>query len=92
MVLQQLCGVLEAHGVEPIPAHGEAFDPRVHEALSHLPSPDHAADMVMEEYERGYRIGDYVLRPAKVVVSSGPPQAETGDAVEAPAPGAQDEA
>ncbi len=72
MVLKQLCGVLSAHGTEPIPALGEVFDPNVHEALSHLPSDEYAADTVMQEYERGYRMGDYVLRPAKVVVSSGP--------------------
>lgn len=71
MVLKQLCGVLSAHGAEPIPALGEAFDPNVHEALSHLPSGEYAADVVMQEFERGYRVGDYVLRPAKVVVSSG---------------------
>ena len=71
MVLKQLCRVLSTHGVEPIPALGEVFDPNVHEALSHLPSEEYAADRVMQEFERGYRAGDFVLRPAKVVVSSG---------------------
>lgn len=75
MVLHQLCGVLESHGVAPIPAMGELFDPNVHEALSHLPSAEYPSDVVMEEYERGYRLGGYVLRPSKVVVSSGPPEA-----------------
>ena len=75
MVRDQFQDVLAARGVEPIPALGEPFDPNVHEAMSHLPSDTCPADHVMTEYERGYRIGNHVLRPAKVVVSSGPPQA-----------------
>lgn len=75
MVARQLAGVLQAKGVEPIPALGESFNPNVHEALAHQPSDEHPADVITNEYERGYRIGEYVLRPAKVVVSSGPPQA-----------------
>ncbi|MBI2433620.1 MAG: nucleotide exchange factor GrpE [Candidatus Hydrogenedentes bacterium] len=72
MVLRQLSGVLQAKGLEPIPAVGERFDPNVHEALAHQPSDEHEPDIVTTEYERGYRIGDHVLRPSKVVVSSGP--------------------
>ncbi len=74
MVFSQLGDVLTANGLEPIAALGEAFDPNVHEALSHLPSTEYAADTVMEEYQRGYRMGDYIVRPAKVVVSSGAPE------------------
>lgn len=71
MVLKQLAGVLQSKGLEPIPAVGERFDPNLHEALAHQPSGEHEADFVAVEYERGYRLGDYVLRPSKVVVSSG---------------------
>ncbi len=80
MVLAQLREVLAKSGLEPIDALGEAFDPNVHEALSHLPSEEHPADAVMEEYLRGYRVGDFVLRPAQVVVSSGPPEPQEADA------------
>ena len=73
MVLVQLKDILARTGLEAIPALGEPFDPNVHEALSHLPSEEHAADTVMEEFSRGYRIGNYSVRPATVVVSSGPP-------------------
>ena len=72
MVFKQLSDVLAARGVEAIPAVGEPFDPNVHEALSQQPSPDLPAHTVMTEWQRGYRIGDNVLRPAKVVVSGGP--------------------
>lgn len=73
MVLRQLVGVLEDKGLEPIPAVGERFDPNLHEALAQHPSKEHDPDIVTTEYQRGYRIGNYVLRPSKVVVSSGAP-------------------
>jgi len=71
MVLRQFMDVLTARGLEPIPAMGVPFDPNVHEALSYLPSEEHAAGVVMSEFERGYRLGSAVLRPSRVVVSSG---------------------
>ncbi len=90
LVVNQFRDVLHAQGVETIPAAGEAFDPKVHEALSHQPSEEYAADLVMQEFQRGYRIDDYIVRPAKVVVSSGPsepapeesPSAAEAEAVE----------
>lgn len=72
MVLKQMCDTLSQQGLEPIAAHGQPFDPNLHEAMTHQPSDEHPADTVMLEYERGYRLGEGVLRPAKVVVSSGP--------------------
>jgi molecular chaperone GrpE len=75
MIMKQLTGVLSARGLEPIAAKGEPFDPHVHEALTHQPSVEYPADIVMEEFQRGYRLGDLVLRPTQVVVSSGPPAA-----------------
>ena len=72
MVHKQFVDVLSRHGVEAISAIGEPFDPNVHDALSRMPSDEHAEDKVALEYEKGYRLGDVVLRPAKVVVRSGP--------------------
>lgn len=74
MVFRQFCEVLSRHGVEPIPALGERFDPNVHEAVLQRPADDVPADVVVDEFQRGYRMGDQVLRPSKVVVSSGPPE------------------
>ncbi len=76
MVLTQLRDALTARGLEAIPATGCPFDPEVHEALSQLPSEEHPAGIVLDEYQRGYRIGDYLVRPAKVVVSGGPSEAQ----------------
>lgn len=74
MVLRQFMDVLAVRGLEAIPAMGASFDPNVHEALSYMPSDEHAAGMVMNEFERGYRLGSAVLRPSRVVVSSGTPE------------------
>lgn len=71
MVLKQMHDVLDRSGVRPIAAVGEVFDPQVHEAVAHTPSTKIDRDNVMEEYQRGYLLGDVVLRPSKVVVSSG---------------------
>lgn len=72
MVVKNLKDKLASHGLEPIVALGQPFDPNVHEALAQQPSDEHPADTVVAEYHRGYRLGDLVLRPAKVAVSSGP--------------------
>jgi molecular chaperone GrpE len=71
MVRQQLGGLLSGRGVEEIPAHGEAFDPNVHEAIQGVPSPDHPEGTVIAVVERGYRMSETVIRPARVVVSQG---------------------
>lgn len=72
MVLKQFSGVLGAAGLQPIAAKDLAFDPAVHDAIAHFASETCPPDTVIEECERGYRLGDLVLRPSKVVVSSGP--------------------
>ena len=77
MVLKQMCDVLARHGLEPIPSLGEPFDPNVHEAMAVIPSDEHLADHVVDEFQRGYRLGEFVLRPAKVVVNAAPAPQET---------------
>jgi len=69
MTLRQLGGLLHRHGVEPVEAVGQPFDPHRHEAVAmgHDPSqPDHC---VLEVVQRGYCRGDKVFRPAKVIVN-----------------------
>lgn len=77
MVMKQFANVLTGRGLEPVPALGVAFDPNVHEALAYQPSDEHPENTVMLEYERGYKLGDQIIRPAKVVVSSGPAETES---------------
>ena len=76
MVRGQLAGLLTGHGVEEIPAHGEAFDPTVHEAIASVPSDDHEEGAVIEVVEKGYRHSEHVLRPSRVVIAAGEPAPE----------------
>lgn len=82
MVLKQLCDTLNQRGLEPLPGVGEPFDPNVHEALAQQPSDEHAEGIIVQEYQRGYTLGGFTLRPAQVIVSSGPAAASAGDAAE----------
>lgn len=75
MVAQQFEQALERHGCKKIPALGEMFDPNLHEALLHQPSAEHPAMTVILEYAPGFVLHDRVVRPSKVIVSSGPPVA-----------------
>jgi molecular chaperone GrpE len=69
MTLRQLEEVLRRHGIESVPAAGERFDPVHHEAVSRLVDPDVEAPTVVEELQRGYRLHERLLRPARVVVA-----------------------
>ncbi|MDP6124376.1 MAG: nucleotide exchange factor GrpE [Candidatus Latescibacteria bacterium] len=76
MIYQELSGMLQRRGVTVIDAQGEAFDPAKHQALVTAPSDDLPAGEIMQVIERGYLVADRVLRPARVVVSSGPAEDE----------------
>ena len=66
---RKLAGVLEAEGVTPFNSVGEPFNPDVHEAIGSVASSEFPPGVVAEEARRGYRWGDDVLRPARVVVT-----------------------
>ena len=72
MVLRQVQDFLKDHGVEDISAIGAAFDPNLHEAVSTEASPTVAEGKVISQSRKGYKLRDRLLRPASVVVSSGP--------------------
>lgn len=72
LVKGQLESALAKSGVTPIDAEGQPFDPNLHEAITHMPSPDVPEGIVLAQTRRGYMMGDKLLRPAQVVVSSGP--------------------
>jgi molecular chaperone GrpE len=69
MVAHEFRSALARNGIEPVPAVGHPFDPAMDEALSQVDSPDHAPGVVTFEFERGYRQGDRLLRPARVVIA-----------------------
>lgn len=72
MVHDQIAELVARHGIKPIAAIGEKFDPQFHEAIAQVPSDDVPKDNVAEEFQRGYILNDQVLRPSKVTVSTGP--------------------
>jgi len=69
MTLQQLRLLLRQHGIEPEESVGQPFDPHRHEAVSQRHDAAHPAHSIIEVLQRGYRRGDKVFRPAKVVVN-----------------------
>ncbi len=69
IIHDQLLALLKKHGVTPIEAAGTTFDPHLHQAVVHEPSPDRRDGEVIEEFQRGYKIGDRLLRPAMVKVA-----------------------
>jgi molecular chaperone GrpE len=74
MVAKQLEDMLTRHSLEAIESMGKPFDPNLHEALGQVPSADHPPMTVIQELERGYTLHDRVVRPTKVIVSTGPPE------------------
>ncbi|MFL5959784.1 MAG: nucleotide exchange factor GrpE [Gaiellaceae bacterium] len=70
LVHRSLAGLLERHGVEPIETDGK-FDPHVHEALLSQPSEAEEGS-VLDVVQKGYKLGDRVVRPARVVVAAAP--------------------
>src|SRR5438128_9610914 len=71
LVLKQLNDLLSENGLQPIEAEGKKFDPNLHEAIAHEPS-EFPEETVIRQTRRGYRFKDRLLRPARVIVSSGP--------------------
>jgi len=71
LIHRQLSEVLRKRGVKPIEALGADFDPHYHQAVSHEPAPGRRDGEILEEYRRGYMLGDRLLRPSMVKVAKG---------------------
>jgi len=69
LVFRSLREALARNGVEPVDPAGERFDPQLHEALSTMAAPDRESGTVIEVVQKGYRLGDQLVRPARVVVA-----------------------
>ncbi len=69
MVLKSLSDILEKHGVTPVDALGEPFDPSRHEAMAQAESAEHEPNRVVAQHHKGYLLHDRLLRPALVTVS-----------------------
>ena len=71
MVQRQLSDFLKDHGLQPIDAVGQLFDPKLHEAIGHEPHDTLEEGIVISQMRRGYRLADRLVRPASVIVSKG---------------------
>ena len=70
LIHRQMIELLRRRGVSPIDTAGAMFDPRVHQAVSQEQSATHSEGQVIEEFRRGYMLGDRLLRPAMVKVAA----------------------
>lgn len=70
MILKQMLDVMKAAGVEEIPAEGEPFDPNIHSAVMHIEDESCDENVVVEVFQKGYKHGDKVIRPAMVKVAN----------------------
>jgi molecular chaperone GrpE len=84
--LRLLQGVFAKVGIDVLDPAGQAFDPQLHEAMSLQPAPGATPGSVLAVMQRGYRLGDRLLRPARVVVAGEVPAADPAASGE-PGPG-----
>jgi molecular chaperone GrpE len=71
LIHTRMADVLRKRGVRPIDAVGADFDPHFHQAVAHEPSSEHHEGQIIEEFSRGYMLGDRLLRPSMVKVAKG---------------------
>jgi len=76
MIYKSLLEVLRKEGLEPFDSRGEKFDPRLHEAISVKETSEVEPGVVVEEFQRGYKFKNKLLRPARVSVSKEPARAK----------------
>lgn len=69
MIQLKFKAILDAEGIEVIPAEGMKFDPNYHDAISYEESEDHEDGQIIEVIKQGYSLGDRVIRPAVVRVA-----------------------
>ena len=70
MIMTQLTEALSGMGVREIPAVGETFDPNLHNAVMTIENPDFGENIVAEEFQKGFIIGERVIRFSTVVVAN----------------------
>ena len=83
MTEREMQRLLAKHGVRPIEAEGQKFDPHKHQAMFEVPDPSKPEGTVVQVVQAGFAIGDRVLRPAMVgVAKGGPSHAPVDEAVD----------
>lgn len=72
IIYDQILDILKSHGVERINALGAKFDPALHEAVSHRAESGKEDNIVLEEFQKGYKLNGRVLRPSRVIINKLP--------------------
>ena len=70
MTMTQLKAIFEAMGVSEIPAVGEVFDPSVHNAVMHIEDDKYDHGVIVQEFQKGFKLGDKVIRFSMVQVAN----------------------
>ncbi|MBE6368505.1 MAG: nucleotide exchange factor GrpE [Lentisphaerae bacterium] len=83
MILGQYGKTLDELGVQKFDAVGSTFDPMLHDAVAYENSEEAADGVILKQWNCGYKLGDRLLRPARVIVSSGPAPEEKAPSEEA---------
>jgi len=76
IIYDQMLDILKSHGVEQIKALGERFDPAVHQAMMQRCEPEKEERIVLEEFQKGYKLNGRVIRPSRVIVNNLQAQSE----------------
>jgi len=76
IIYDQMLDILKSHNVEQIKALGEKFDPALHQAMTQKAEPEEQENIVLEEFQKGYKLNGRVIRPSKVIVNKLPSEQE----------------
>ncbi len=72
IIYDQMLDILKSHGVEQIETLGEHFNPSMHEAIMQRAEPEKEDNIVLQEFQKGYKLNGRVIRPGKVIVNKLP--------------------
>ncbi|WVZ74649.1 hypothetical protein U9M48_022809 [Paspalum notatum var. saurae] len=78
-IYKQFIEILNSLGVEDVETVGKPFDPMLHEAIMREESTEYEEGIILQEFRKGFKLGDRLLRPAMVKVSAGPGPEKSGD-------------
>jgi molecular chaperone GrpE len=82
IIYDQMLDILKSHGVEQIQALGEKFDPALHQAMLQQSKPEQEEDIVLQEFQKGYKLNGRVVRPSKVIVNKLSPEKPAEEQIE----------
>lgn len=82
IIYDQMLDILKSHGVEPIKALGEKFDPALHESMLQKAESEKQDNLVLEEFHKGYKLNGRVIRPSRVIVNKLPAKEEAEEQTE----------